>query len=74
MNKLPDLITMSISKKIGFVHGTRVPVTKVTRPTVSGIGEECRAAVKAGATHLVCSSGGNAGMATAYSAKRLGVK
>lgn len=39
-----------------------------------GIGHSCKIAVRNGATHLVCSSGGNAGMATAYAANRLGVK
>lgn len=38
-----------------------------------GMGEACRDSVAAGATHLVCSSGGNAGYAVAYAGRRLGV-
>ena len=38
-----------------------------------GIGAACQQAVAAGATHLVSSSGGNAGLAVAYAGARLGV-
>jgi L-serine/L-threonine ammonia-lyase len=39
-----------------------------------GMGAACRAAKEAGATHVVCSSGGNAGYAVAYAGRQLGLK
>ncbi|EGG22415.1 L-serine ammonia-lyase [Cavenderia fasciculata] len=42
---------------------------------IRGVGYHCSRVVKeSGAKHLVCSSGGNAGMSVAYAARRLGVK
>ena len=41
---------------------------------IEGIGHICQEFVKAGTRHLISSSGGNAGLAVAYSAKRLGVR
>ncbi|XP_074641592.1 serine dehydratase-like [Tubulanus polymorphus] len=38
-----------------------------------GIGNLCKKAKEAGCSHIVSSSGGNAGIAAAYSAKRLGL-
>ncbi|CAK4630621.1 unnamed protein product [Aphanomyces euteiches] len=38
-----------------------------------GIGNACKKAVENGATHLVTSSGGNAGLAVGYSARKLGI-
>lgn len=38
-----------------------------------GIGYTCQKALRRGATQLVSSSGGNAGLATAYAGQRLGV-
>jgi L-serine/L-threonine ammonia-lyase len=38
-----------------------------------GIGNLCQQAVDQGATGLVCASGGNAGLATAYAGRKLGV-
>lgn len=38
-----------------------------------GVGRLCAAQVAAGATRLVCASGGNAGLAVAYAGRRLGV-
>lgn len=40
---------------------------------VRGIGHFCQEAAKEGCRHLVCSSGGNAGIAAAYCARKLGV-
>ncbi|XP_058547184.1 serine dehydratase-like [Neofelis nebulosa] len=40
---------------------------------IRGIGHFCQEAVKKGCRHLVCSSGGNAGFAAAYAARKLGV-
>ncbi|XP_029778123.1 serine dehydratase-like isoform X2 [Suricata suricatta] len=40
---------------------------------IRGIGHFCQQVVKEGCRHLVCSSGGNAGIAAAYAARKLGV-
>src|SRR5512134_2758431 len=37
------------------------------------MGEQCRARARAGATSLICASGGNAGYAVAYAGRRLGL-
>lgn len=41
---------------------------------IRGIGAVCQQAVESGKTHLISSSGGNAGYAAAYSGRQLGVK
>ena len=41
---------------------------------IRGIGALCQEAVEAGITHLVSSSGGNAGYAAAYAGRKLGAK
>ena len=41
---------------------------------IRGIGHACQESCEAGAAHLVSSSGGNAGYAAAYAARRLGVE
>jgi L-serine/L-threonine ammonia-lyase len=41
---------------------------------IRGIGAVCQAAVASGKTHLISSSGGNAGYAAAYAGRQLGVK
>lgn len=84
-SQLPDDVQLHVQTPLIF----SAPLSKVanrpvflklenTQPSGSfklrGIGHSCKLAVKNGASHLVCSSGGNAGMATAYSANRLGVK
>ncbi|XP_074966373.1 serine dehydratase-like isoform X2 [Phalacrocorax aristotelis] len=40
---------------------------------IRGIGHLCQEAAKKGCHHFVCSSGGNAGLAAAYAAKKLGL-
>nr|XP_012788767.1 unnamed protein product [Sorex araneus] len=40
---------------------------------IRGIGHYCQEMAKKGCRHLVCSSGGNAGIAAAYSARKLGL-
>ncbi|XP_055963130.1 serine dehydratase-like [Sorex fumeus] len=40
---------------------------------IRGIGHYCQEVAKRGCRHLVCSSGGNAGIAAAYSARKLGL-
>jgi L-serine/L-threonine ammonia-lyase len=41
---------------------------------IRGMGAVCQKHVEAGARHLVCSSGGNAGYAVAYAGRRLGAQ
>lgn len=41
---------------------------------IRGIGNLCQKSALAGKTHFVSSSGGNAGLATAYAGKKLGIK
>ncbi|XP_008563000.1 PREDICTED: serine dehydratase-like, partial [Galeopterus variegatus] len=40
---------------------------------IRGIGHFCQEMAKRGCRHLVCSSGGNAGVAAAYAARKLGI-
>ncbi|XP_067556792.1 serine dehydratase-like isoform X2 [Pseudorca crassidens] len=40
---------------------------------IRGIGRFCQEVAKKGCRHLVCSSGGNAGIAAAYAARKLGI-
>ncbi|XP_040433295.1 serine dehydratase-like [Cygnus olor] len=40
---------------------------------IRGIGHFCQEAARKGCRHFVCSSGGNAGMAAAYAARKLGL-
>ncbi|XP_020743510.1 serine dehydratase-like [Odocoileus virginianus] len=40
---------------------------------IRGIGHLCQEVAKKGCRHLVCSSGGNAGIAAAYAARKLGI-
>lgn len=40
---------------------------------IRGIGHFCQEVARKGCRHLVCSSGGNAGLAAAYSARKLGL-
>ncbi|MCH8293807.1 pyridoxal-phosphate dependent enzyme [Candidatus Poribacteria bacterium] len=40
---------------------------------IRGMGRACQASCQAGATHLICSSGGNAGYAVAYAGRKLSV-
>lgn len=40
---------------------------------IRGIGHYCQAVARKGCRHLVCSSGGNAGIAVAYCARKLGL-
>ncbi|XP_053443376.1 serine dehydratase-like [Nycticebus coucang] len=40
---------------------------------IRGIGHYCQEMAKKGCRHLVCPSGGNAGMAAAYAARKLGI-
>ncbi|NXX51114.1 SDSL protein, partial [Tricholaema leucomelas] len=70
----PVLESLPLSK----AAGTRVYMKlENVQPTgsfkIRGIGHLCQEAVKQGCRRFVCSSGGNAGLAAAYSAKKLGL-
>ncbi|KFP03743.1 Serine dehydratase-like, partial [Calypte anna] len=70
----PLLESLPLSK----VAGTKVYMKlENVQPTgsfkIRGIGHLCQEAAKKGYHHFVCSSGGNAGLAAAYAAKKLGL-
>ncbi|XP_074868739.1 serine dehydratase-like isoform X2 [Carettochelys insculpta] len=70
----PVLESIALSK----AAGTRVYMKlENVQPTgsfkIRGIGYFCQEAAKKGCKHFVCSTGGNAGLATAYAAKKLGI-
>uniref|UniRef100_K7FFU5 L-serine ammonia-lyase n=1 Tax=Pelodiscus sinensis TaxID=13735 RepID=K7FFU5_PELSI len=70
----PVLESMALSK----AAGTRVYMKlENVQPTgsfkIRGIGYFCQEAAKNGCKHFVCSTGGNAGLAAAYAAKKLGI-
>uniref|UniRef100_A0A8B9SUG4 L-serine ammonia-lyase n=1 Tax=Anas platyrhynchos TaxID=8839 RepID=A0A8B9SUG4_ANAPL len=66
------------SLPLSRVAGTKVYMKlENVQPTgsfkIRGIGHFCQEAAKKGCQHFVCSSGGNAGMAAAYAARKLGL-
>ncbi|XP_030192722.1 serine dehydratase-like isoform X2 [Lynx canadensis] len=66
------------SRALSQVAGTTVFLKcENVRPAgsfrIRAIGHFCQEAVKSGCRHLVCSSGGNAGIAAAYAARKLGI-
>ncbi|NXF28945.1 SDSL protein, partial [Nyctibius bracteatus] len=70
----PILESLALSK----AAGTKVYMKlENVQPTgsfkIRGIGHLCREVAKKGCRHFVCSSGGNAGLAAAYAAKKLGL-
>ncbi|XP_053938855.1 serine dehydratase-like isoform X2 [Cuculus canorus] len=70
----PTLESLALSK----AAGTKVYMKlENVQPTgsfkIRGIGHFCQETAKTGCHHFVCSSGGNAGMAAAYAAKKLGL-
>ncbi|XP_006001118.1 serine dehydratase-like isoform X1 [Latimeria chalumnae] len=70
----PLLESLELSK----IAGTRVflkldNVQPAGSFKIRGIGHFCQKAAKEGCRHFVCSSGGNAGLAAAYAAKRLNI-
>ncbi|NXG77070.1 SDSL protein, partial [Baryphthengus martii] len=70
----PVLESLPLSK----AAGTKVYMKlENVQPTgsfkIRGIGHLCQEAAKKGCHHFVCSSGGNAGLAAAYVAKKLGL-
>uniref|UniRef100_A0A8C6JVP1 L-serine deaminase n=1 Tax=Melopsittacus undulatus TaxID=13146 RepID=A0A8C6JVP1_MELUD len=70
----PVLESLSLSR----AAGTKVYMKlENVQPTgsfkIRGIGHLCQEAAKKGCSHFVCASGGNAGLAAAYAARKLGV-
>ncbi|NXC50371.1 SDSL protein, partial [Penelope pileata] len=70
----PLLESLSLSR----AAGTKVYMKlENVQPTgsfkIRGIGHLCQEAARKGYWHFVCSSGGNAGMATAYAARKMGL-
>ena len=85
MDRLPDLTTPlhletpllwspTLSEKTGSNIWLKLENAQNTGSyKIRGVGKFCQEAVKHGCKHLVSSSGGNAGIAAAYAAKKLGV-
>ncbi|NXF77631.1 SDSL protein, partial [Sclerurus mexicanus] len=70
----PVLESLPLSKAVGtkvFMKLENVQPTGSFK--IRGIGHLCQEAAKKGCRRFVCSSGGNAGLAAAYAAKKLGL-
>ncbi|NXY25422.1 SDSL protein, partial [Atrichornis clamosus] len=70
----PVLESLPLSKAVGtkvFMKLENVQPSGSFK--IRGIGHLCQEAAKKGCRHFVCSSGGNAGLAAAYAAKKLGL-
>ncbi|NXF44646.1 SDSL protein, partial [Oceanites oceanicus] len=70
----PVLESLSLSQAAGTEVYMKLENIQPTGSfKIRGIGHLCREAAKKGCRHFVCSSGGNAGLAAAYAAKKLGL-
>ncbi|OXB71044.1 UNVERIFIED_CONTAM: hypothetical protein H355_000306 [Colinus virginianus] len=70
----PLLESMSLSQAAGIKVYMKLENVQPTGSfKIRGIGHLCQEAARKGCQHFVCSSGGNAGMATAYAARKLGL-
>jgi len=70
----PLIESHALTKLTGFpVYLKLENVQPVGSFKIRGVGNLCQKAVKRGCDHMVCSSGGNAGLAAAYSARKLNV-
>ncbi|NXS27359.1 SDSL protein, partial [Pomatostomus ruficeps] len=70
----PTLESLPLSKAVGakvFMKLENVQPSGSFK--IRGIGHLCQDAAKKGCCHFVCSSGGNAGLAAAYAARKLGL-
>ncbi|NXH99356.1 SDSL protein, partial [Pachycephala philippinensis] len=70
----PVLESLPLSKAVGtkvFMKLENVQPSGSFK--IRGIGHLCQDAARKGCRHFVCSSGGNAGLAAAYSARKLGL-
>ncbi|KXJ27560.1 serine dehydratase-like [Exaiptasia diaphana] len=72
--KTPLLESHPLSKIVGCpVYLKLENIQPVSSFKLRGLGHLCQKAVQNGCKHIVCSSGGNAGLAAAYSARKLNV-
>lgn len=72
--KTPLLWSPELSEKSGLNIWLKLENTQSTASyKIRGIGHMLQNAVKNGCKHIISSSGGNAGMASAYAAKIMGV-
>ncbi|XP_020601719.1 serine dehydratase-like [Orbicella faveolata] len=70
----PLIESHALSKLTGFpVYLKLENVQPVGSFKIRGVGNLCQKAMKRGCDHMVCSSGGNAGLAAAYSARKLNI-
>ncbi|KAM7426516.1 hypothetical protein ABFA07_022214 [Porites harrisoni] len=70
--KTPVLESHPMTKIAGFpVYLKLENVQPVASFKIRGLGNLCQKAMQRGCNHMVCSSGGNAGLAAAYSARKL---
>lgn len=71
----PALRSRPLSEALGAPVDLKMECLQPTGSfKLRGIGRACAEAARAGATHLVASSGGNAGLAVAHAGARLGVR
>jgi len=72
--KTPVLESHPLSKLTGFpIYLKLENVQPVSSFKIRGVGNLCQKAMQRGCNHMVCSSGGNAGLAAAYSARKLNI-
>lgn len=70
----PLIQSQPLSEIVGFPVYLKLENTQPSASfKIRGIGNLCQKAVKNGSHHIVCSSGGNAGMAATYAARKLNV-
>nr|XP_060641425.1 serine dehydratase-like [Anolis sagrei ordinatus]XP_060641426.1 serine dehydratase-like [Anolis sagrei ordinatus] len=70
----PVLESIALSRAAGTkVYMKMENVQPTSSFKIRGIGYFCQEVAKKGCQHFVCSSGGNAGLAAAYAARKLGV-
>ena len=79
MEPLHQVTPIWESKALGAVSGKQVLLKMdAFQPAgsfkIRGMGAACQSHFEAGARHLVCSSGGNAGYAVAYAGRKLGAR
>ncbi|XP_029426422.1 L-serine dehydratase/L-threonine deaminase isoform X2 [Nannospalax galili] len=72
--KTPVRDSMALSKLAGTSVYLKMDSSQPSGSfKIRGIGHLCKTRAKQGCKHFVCSSAGNAGMAAAYAARRLGI-
>lgn len=74
-NRTPLIASTPLSEKTGLQILLKLENTQPTKSfKIRGIGLLCQQAQEEGKSHLITSSGGNAGYATAFAGKKLGIK